>query len=86
MAANNRRRKDLYTLPLADQDLLEEIGYKQKMNEVDDAIIINAQFLSQIVASPEIFGHGIDTDEQQQEDDTQEDHVHEDGSGGSLNA
>lgn len=58
-AANHRRRKDLYTLPPADLEILERLGYKQKLDEVDDAILANAKFLNQIIANPEIFGHDI---------------------------
>jgi hypothetical protein len=56
LAINNRRRKDLYALPLADQELLGQLGYKQKLAEVDAAIQANAEFIQQIVANPEIFG------------------------------
>jgi carnosine N-methyltransferase len=59
LAANNRRRKDVYRLPHADQESLENLGYKQKLNEVDQAILANAEFLDQIVANPEIFGHDM---------------------------
>ncbi|KII91865.1 hypothetical protein PLICRDRAFT_682358 [Plicaturopsis crispa FD-325 SS-3] len=59
LAANNRRRKDVYTLPKDDHELLESLGYKQKLAEVDEAIMANAQFLKQIVANPEIFGHDL---------------------------
>ncbi|KAH7929022.1 N2227-domain-containing protein [Leucogyrophana mollusca] len=70
LAANNRRRKDLYTLPHSDKELLDIIGYRQKLQEVDKAILINAEFLKQIVANPEIFGHDLpsqDLDGEQQE-------------------
>jgi carnosine N-methyltransferase len=49
----------LYTLPHADLKLLECVGYKQKLADVDDAILANAEFLNQIVANPEIFGHDV---------------------------
>uniref|UniRef100_A0A0W0FG11 carnosine N-methyltransferase n=1 Tax=Moniliophthora roreri TaxID=221103 RepID=A0A0W0FG11_MONRR len=64
LSANNRRRKDLFTLPRADQELLTGLGYKEKIDAVDKAIIANAQFLSQIVADPEIFGHEIDEEDE----------------------
>ena len=67
-AANHRRRKDLYTLPPADLEILERLGYKQKLDEVDDAILANAKFLNQIVANPEIFGHDISALDEQDED------------------
>ncbi|KAG5341441.1 hypothetical protein C0989_010381 [Termitomyces sp. Mn162] len=62
LAANNRRRKDIYCLPSADQQVLEAIGYKKKLDQVDDAIRANAEFLALIVANPEIFGHEVDAD------------------------
>ncbi|KAF8830345.1 hypothetical protein HHX47_DHR2000643 [Lentinula edodes] len=55
-AANNRRRKDLFTLPKADRELLEQLGYKEKLDQVDKAILANEQFLNKIVVDPEIFG------------------------------
>ncbi|KAJ3907639.1 N2227-domain-containing protein [Lentinula edodes] len=56
LAANNRRRKDLFTLPKADRELLEQLGYKEKLDQVDKAILANEQFLNKIVVDPEIFG------------------------------
>ncbi|KAG7445355.1 N2227-domain-containing protein [Guyanagaster necrorhizus] len=63
LTANNRRRRDLFTLPKADQDLLASLGYKEKLNLVDDAILANAAFLNLIVANPEIFGHDVDDED-----------------------
>ncbi|KAF9225053.1 N2227-domain-containing protein [Gyrodon lividus] len=63
LAANNRRRKDLYTLPQADKALLDTLSYKQKLQEVDTAILANADFLNRIVANPEIFGHDLSAGE-----------------------
>ncbi|KAF8126788.1 N2227-domain-containing protein [Boletus edulis] len=60
LTANNRRRKDLYRLPHADKVLLDSIGYRRKLQAIDDAILANADFLRKIVANPEIFGHGVD--------------------------
>ncbi|KIK68422.1 hypothetical protein GYMLUDRAFT_91958 [Collybiopsis luxurians FD-317 M1] len=70
LAANNRRRKDLFTLPKGDQELLEKLGYKEKLDQVDKAILANEQFLSKIIVDPEIFG---------EEDDEDDDHIHEEG-------
>ncbi|KAJ7574619.1 N2227-domain-containing protein [Mycena floridula] len=63
LAANNRRRKDLYTLPKSHADLLATLGYKQKLDEVDAAVLENAKFLSEIVENPEIFGHAVEEGE-----------------------
>ncbi|KAF8625858.1 hypothetical protein AX17_006754 [Amanita inopinata Kibby_2008] len=60
ISANNRRRRDIYRLPNADQRILEDLGYKKKVDAVDRAILANAKFIDQIVTNPEIFGHGID--------------------------
>ena len=35
--------------------MIDELGYKRKLVEVDEAILANAAFLNQIVANPEIF-------------------------------
>ncbi|KAG7096057.1 hypothetical protein E1B28_006738 [Marasmius oreades] len=59
IATNNRRRKDIFTLPKSDQELLTSLGYKEKLDAVDKAIFANAEFLSQIIADPEIFGHEV---------------------------
>ena len=55
--ANNRRRKDIHTLPLPDRDLLDAIGYKERILDADKAILLNAAFLNDVIASPEIFSH-----------------------------
>ncbi|KAF7798168.1 hypothetical protein EIP86_009385 [Pleurotus ostreatoroseus] len=55
LAVNNRRRKDVYTIPRHDQELLGRLGYKNKISEVDKAIEVNADFLKKIIAEPEIF-------------------------------
>ncbi|TFY80859.1 hypothetical protein EWM64_g3160 [Hericium alpestre] len=60
LTSNNRRRKDFFTLPLEDQALLDSLGYKQKLAQVDEAILANAEFLNQIASNPEIFGHDVD--------------------------
>jgi carnosine N-methyltransferase len=60
LSANNRRRKDLYSLQKSDQDVLNDLGYKEKLEAIDKAILVNASFLGQIVEDPEIFGHDLD--------------------------
>ncbi|KAH9077810.1 N2227-domain-containing protein [Lactarius deliciosus] len=71
LAGNNRRRKDVFTLPREDQALLEQLGYKRKLADVDDAILANAAFLNQIVANPAIFENGIPGDDDDQENDNE---------------
>ncbi|KAF6745474.1 N2227-domain-containing protein [Ephemerocybe angulata] len=63
LSANNRRRRDIYSLPLEDQDLLDSLGYKKKLDDADKAILANADFLSKIVENPEIFGHELDDED-----------------------
>ncbi|KAM5536767.1 hypothetical protein V8D89_009485 [Ganoderma adspersum] len=60
--ANNRHRKDFHTLPLADRELLQSLGYTGRISAVDHAIFVNAEFLNHVIASPEIFS-GQDGDE-----------------------
>ncbi|KAH9997135.1 N2227-domain-containing protein [Russula vinacea] len=67
LAGNNRRRKDIFTLPRQDQALIEQLGYKRKLAEVDNAILANAAFLNQIVANPEIFENGGPSSESEAE-------------------
>ncbi|KAJ7783980.1 N2227-domain-containing protein [Mycena maculata] len=59
LSVNNRRRKDFYTLPKPYQELLAALGYKEKLDQVDTAIVANADFLSEVVANPETFGHDL---------------------------
>ena len=54
----------MFTLPREDQALLEQLGYKRKLADVDDAILANAAFLDQIIANPAIFENGIPGDEE----------------------
>ena len=49
-------------MPIADRELLESLGYKEKIRKADEAIIKNAEFLNNIVANPEIFGHDLEAD------------------------
>ena len=58
----------MYTLPRVDLGFLERIGYKQKLADVDEAILANANFLDKIIANPEIFGHDISSLEEIDED------------------
>jgi hypothetical protein len=58
----------LYSLSKADQDVLKDLGYKEKLEAIDKAILVNASFLAQIVADPEIFGHDLDVDEEATQD------------------
>ena len=60
MNANNRRRKDIYIIPIEDRELLEGIGYKERISATDKAIAANAEFLNNVIANPEIFGHDLD--------------------------
>ena len=69
----------MFTLPKADQDLLSSLGYKEKLERADAAILENAEFLKQIVANPEIFGIGLDS-----ELDESEEHGEQEPSGSSL--
>lgn len=44
--------------------MLNDLGYKEKLEAIDKAIVVNASFLAQIVADPEIFGHDLDMNEE----------------------
>jgi hypothetical protein len=60
ISANNRRRRDIFKLSATDQELLGSLGYKKKIDDVDRAILDNAQFVAQVVENPEIFGHELE--------------------------
>lgn len=68
LAANNRRRKDLYSLSRDDQLLLTELGYKQKLIDIDQAILVNAQFIGNILQDPSIFANADLVGEDELED------------------
>ncbi|KAI0827350.1 N2227-domain-containing protein [Trametes gibbosa] len=67
--ANNRRRKDIYIIPIEDRELLESIGYKERISATDNAIFANAEFLQQLIANPEIFGQEPGPDGQEETGD-----------------
>ena len=87
--ANNRRRKDIHTLPLADRELLDSLRYKERISAADHAILKNAEFLNLVIANPAIFGHDEDEDDpqlkrnDQDEDDSDEDECADDNTGPS---
>ncbi|KAL7284714.1 hypothetical protein ACG7TL_002020 [Trametes sanguinea] len=75
--ANNRRRKDIFIIPIEDRELLEDIGYKERILDTDKAILANANFLSKVVANPEIFGHGLsDLEEGESKENLQQEDLH----------
>ena len=57
---------------MADQQLLEDIGYKAKLDQVDKAIIENAKFLGDIIAEPVVFGNEGENDEKEQEQEQEQ--------------
>ncbi|KAI0705395.1 N2227-domain-containing protein [Earliella scabrosa] len=85
--ANNRRRKDIHTLPLADRELLDSLRYKERISAADHAILKNAEFLNLVIENPAIFGHDEDEDDPElkgnNEDDSDEDERADDHAGPS---
>jgi len=83
LSANNRRRKDIFFLSQADQDLLGSLGYKEKLDAIDKAILANADFLAQMVEDTEIFGDGLDPqterDSEQSTSESAYSHTHSPG-------
>jgi len=83
LSANNRRRKDIYLLSQGDQDLLGSLGYKEKLDAIDKAILANADFLAQMVEDTEIFGDGLDPqterDSEQSTSESAHSHTHSSG-------
>lgn len=55
---------------------MERLGYKQKLTDVDNAILRNAEFLNKIVANPEIFGHDVSSLEDGDEEPSSEEPDH----------
>lgn len=58
LSANSRRLRDYYALPLAHQSLLESLGWRKKIDLVDERIEANSRFLRAVVDYPEIFDEG----------------------------
>ncbi|PAV18218.1 N2227-domain-containing protein [Pyrrhoderma noxium] len=78
LSANNRRRKDLHTLPLEDKKLLEEIGWKKKLSEIDDAIVSNGNFVKQmIMMHSDMFSRANEEDGEDGEDQDTEQAGHQ---------
>jgi hypothetical protein len=67
ISANNRRRRDIFKLSATDQDLLGSLGYKKRIDDVDRAILVNAQFVTQMVENPEIFGQALEDERMEPE-------------------
>jgi carnosine N-methyltransferase len=57
------------------------LGYKKKLEQVDEAILVNAKFLDQIVANPEIFGHDLTFPDEDGDTEQESDGHHHDGEG-----
>ena len=55
------------------------LGYKNKLDEVDEAIRVNAEFLSKIVENPEIFVDEDDTEHENGTPGTARGHSHDEG-------
>ncbi|RVD87302.1 uncharacterized protein DFL_001543 [Arthrobotrys flagrans] len=55
----HRRRRNLYSLPVAQQDVLRSIGWLQNLEKVDEAIEANAHFAECLLRSGS-HGFGVD--------------------------
>lgn len=61
---------------MEDQKLLDGLGWKKKLVDIDNAILANANFVQAIIAKPEIFsdaelaedGEGVEDDDHHMED------------------
>lgn len=62
---------------------MDKLGYKQKLDEVDKAILVNAKFLSEIVSDTKIFGVEMGDVEGDDEMQTEQrgSHAHSHGEG-----
>ncbi|KAG8991336.1 hypothetical protein FRB90_001390 [Tulasnella sp. 427] len=71
LSANNRRRKDFLRVPRKNQELLEQVGWKKRLEEVDEKIAANQAFLNLLVDHPDIFSY------EDQDDQDHHSHGHE---------
>ncbi|KAG9043300.1 hypothetical protein FS837_009763 [Tulasnella sp. UAMH 9824] len=81
LSANNRRRKDFHRLTRKNQELLEQVGWKQRLEDVDEKIAANQAFLDMIVDHPDIFSHE-DADDDEHDHEPHSGHQHSHGRGG----
>jgi hypothetical protein len=81
LSANSRRLRDYYALPLQHQALLDNLGWRKKIDLVDERIEANSRFLKTIVDYPAFF----EGDSDQDEDGDECEHDDEDASGDSGN-
>lgn len=55
ITANNKRRRDFFKLPEEDRKLLEAVGWKARLDKIDDCIAVNGGVLRTFVENPEVF-------------------------------
>ena len=73
ITANNKRRRDFFKLPEEDRILLEALGWKARLDKVDECIAVNAGVLRAFVENPEIF---MDEEDMMYADDGQSNPEH----------
>jgi carnosine N-methyltransferase len=73
LSANSRRLRDYYALPLQHQAMLDSLGWRTKIDLVDQRIEANARFLKTIVDYPEIFEGDSDQQEHEHDDEDADD-------------
>ena len=73
ITANNKRRRDFFKLPEEDRKLLEAVGWKARLDKVDECIAVNAGVLRAFVENPEIF---MDEEDMMYADDGQSNPEH----------
>jgi carnosine N-methyltransferase len=83
ITANNKRRRDFFKLPEEDRKLLEALGWKARLDKVDECIAVNAGVLRAFVENPEIF---MDEEDMMYADDGQSNPEHSRRPTGEISA
>jgi hypothetical protein len=73
LSANSRRLRDYYALPRRHQILLDSLGWRKKIDLVDERIEANTRFLRTVINYPEIFEGDSDLGEKGETEDDDED-------------
>ncbi|WWC92095.1 uncharacterized protein L201_007049 [Kwoniella dendrophila CBS 6074] len=62
LSANHARRMSFLSLPKESKEMYDGIGYREKLDAVDEGIRRNAEFIEEMIATP-VFADMLDSDE-----------------------
>nr|XP_019007992.1 uncharacterized protein I206_07160 [Kwoniella pini CBS 10737]OCF46773.1 hypothetical protein I206_07160 [Kwoniella pini CBS 10737] len=62
LSANHARRMSFLSLPKESKELYDSIGYREKLDAVDEGIRRNSEFIDEMIASP-VFAEMVESEE-----------------------